>query len=245
MILLVQDDLVSCHIATALLKRLRHAHLVAHDGATAREHLERQPVDLLITDVRLPDGDGLDFVESLVVRPHFQDIPVMLCTAVSDAKTVERALGLGAVDFVRKPIGVDAFAGRIERALKRAPARWENWRDTIRRLRVDSRTFHPLLALAREHLAELLAALARLKAAGEGPAEGEREALSAMVLRVRGAALNVGAIRAVQLVDFLWTGRAAADDVADLHAALTIELAAFDQALQSRSAAPFSAASAR
>ena len=50
----------------------------------------------------------------------------MFCTANADAKTVERALALGAVDFVKKPINVDAFAGRIDRALKRAPARWES-----------------------------------------------------------------------------------------------------------------------
>ncbi len=69
-----------------------------------------------------------------------------------------------------------------------------------------------------------------------------REELSARVLRVRGAALNVGAIRTVQLIDFLWSGRATPEDVADLHAALVIELGAFEQALQSRSSQFFSAA---
>lgn len=244
MILLIEDDLVTCHIMTALLKRLRRAHVVAHDCAAALEHLGRQPIDLIIADVMLPDGHGLDLVEGLVVKPHLQDIPVMFCTAAADAKTVERALGLGAVDFVRKPISVDAFAGRIERALKRAPARWENWRDMAKRLRVDSRTFQPLLTLARDHLAELLAALSRLRDAEGPPSDKERDEVAAKVLRMRGAALNVGAVRTVQLVDFLWPGRASAEDVTDLHAALTIELAAFDQALQSRSASSFSAAAA-
>ncbi len=245
MILLIEDDLVTCHIMTALLKRLRRAHTVVHDGASALEYLGRQPVDLIITDLLLPDGHGLDLVEGLLVKPHLQDIPVMFCTATSDAKTVERALGLGAVDFVKKPINVDVFAGRIERALKRAPARWENWRDMVKRLRVDSRTFHPLLTLARDHLAETIGVLGRLRDAGAAPTDKEREELAALVLRTRGAALNVGAVRTVQLVDFLWTGRATADDVADLHAALTIEFAAFEQALQSRSASSFSAAAAR
>ncbi len=245
MILLIEDDLVTCHIMTALLKRLRRPHVVAHDGATALEHLNRQPFDLIIADLLLPDGHGLDLVERLVVKPYLQDIPVMFCTANADAKTVERALALGAVDFVKKPINVDVFAARIERALKRAPARWESWRDMIKRLRVDSRTFLPLLTLARDHLAELVLALGRLEDAGEASADGGRDELSAKVLRMRGAALNVGAIRTVQLVDFLWTGRATSEDVADLHAALTIELAAFEQALQSRSSAFFAPAAAR
>jgi CheY-like chemotaxis protein len=151
MILLIEDDLVTCHIMTALLKRLRHPHVVAHNGADALELVGRQPTDLIICDLMLPDVPGLELVERILVRPHLQDIPVMFCTANADAKTVERALALGCVDFVKKPIVVDAFAQRIERALKRAPARWESWREMIKRLRVDSRTFQPLLALARDH----------------------------------------------------------------------------------------------
>ncbi len=242
MILLIEDDLVTCHIMTALLKRLRHAHVVAHDGADALEQVARQPVDLIIADLMLPDMHGLELVEQILVRPHLQDIPVMFCTANADAKTVERALALGAVDFVKKPIVVDAFATRIERALKRAPARWESWREMIKRLRVDSRTFQPLLVLARDHLSELVQTLGRVRDGRASVGDVGLSELSAQVLRVRGAALNVGAVRTVQLVDFLWSGRATAEDVADLHAALVIELAAFEQALQSRSSQFFAAA---
>ncbi len=242
MILLIEDDLVTCHIMTALLKRLRHPHVVAHDGAEALEQVARQPIDLIIADLLLPDMHGLELIEQILVKPHLQDIPVMFCTANADAKTVERALAVGAVDFVKKPINVDAFATRIERALKRAPARWESWREMIKRLRVDSRTFHPLLMLARDHLAELVQTLGRIAGGKTTVEEMGREELSARVLRVRGAALNVGAIRTVQLIDFLWSGRATPEDVADLHAALVIELSAFEQALQSRSSQFFSAA---
>jgi CheY-like chemotaxis protein len=227
---------------TALLKRLRHAHVVAHDGAEALEQVARQPVDLIIADLMLPDVHGLELVEQILVRPHLQDIPVMFCTANADAKTVERALALGAVDFVKKPINVDAFATRIDRALKRAPARWESWREMIKRLRVDSRTFQPLLVLARDHLAELVLTLGRIRDGRSTVEETGASELGAQVLRVRGAALNVGAIRTVQLVDFLWSGRATHEDVSDLHAALVIELAAFEQALQSRSSQFFAAA---
>jgi CheY-like chemotaxis protein len=229
---------------TALLKRLRHAHVVAHDGAEALEQVSKYPIDLMIADLMLPDMSGLDLIEQILVRPHLQDIPVMFCTAHADSKTVERALAVGAVDFVKKPLNVDAFAGRIERALKRAPARWESWREMIKRLRVDSRTFAPLLTLAREHLAELTQTLGRIRDGKQTVQEIGRDELSARVLRVRGAALNVGAIRTVQLIDFLWSGRVTPEDVNDLHAALVIELMAFEQALQSRSSQFFSTAAA-
>jgi CheY-like chemotaxis protein len=120
-ILLIEDDLVTCHIMTALLKRLRHPHVVAHNGADALEQVGRQPTDLIIADLLLPDMHGLDLIEQLMIKPYLQDIPVMFCSAAGDAKTVERALALGCVDFVKKPINVDLFAARIDRALKRAP----------------------------------------------------------------------------------------------------------------------------
>jgi putative two-component system response regulator len=241
-ILLIEDDLVTCHIMTALLKRLRHPHVVAHDGAQAMEHVSRQPIDLIIADLMLPDVHGLDLIEQILVKPHLQDIPVMFCTANADSKTVERALALGAVDFVKKPINVDAFAGRVDRALKRAPARWESWREMIKRLRVDSRTFQPLLTLARDHVSELVQTLTKIKDGRTSIDEIGKEELGARVLRVRGAALNVGAIRTVQLIDFLWSGRCTPEDVADLHAALVIELSAFELATQSRSSQFFAAA---
>jgi putative two-component system response regulator len=121
-ILLIEDDLVTCHIMTALLKRLRHPHVVAHSGADALDQVGRQPTDLIIADLLLPDMHGLDLIEQLMIKPYLQDIPVMFCSAAGDAKTVERALALGCVDFVKKPINVDLFAVRIDRALKRAPA---------------------------------------------------------------------------------------------------------------------------
>jgi CheY-like chemotaxis protein len=236
-ILLIEDDLVTCHIMTALLKRVRHPHVVAHNGAEALEHVSRQPIDLIIADLMLPDMNGLDLIEQILVRPHLQDIPVMFCTANADPKTVERALSMGAVDFVKKPIVVDAFAARIDRAHKRAPARWESRRAVIRRLRVDSRAFGPLLGLARDARAGLVAVLGALRDAATGvDAEGAR-ALTARVVGVRSAALNVGAVRAVQLIDFLWTGAATDADVRDLHAALVIELGVIEQALQRRVAA--------
>ena len=237
MILLVEDDLVTCHIMTALLKRLRHPFAVAHNGADALDLVGRQPTDLIVCDVLLPDTSGLELAAQILARPYLQDVPVMFCTATADAQAVERALALGCVDFVKKPVVVDAFAHRIERALTRAPVRWESWRETIKRLRVDARTFQPLLALARDHVAELVFQLGRLQDGRTTLEEMGADELAARVLQVRGAALNVGAVRAVKLVDLLWTGGASPTEIADLHAALVIELAAFEQVLHGRGGA--------
>lgn len=237
MILLVEDDAVTAHIVVATLRRLHHPHVLARTGAEALAHAAHRPIDLMVVDLGLPDVDGLDLVEQMLVRPHLQDIPVLFSTARADTRTVERALSIGAVDFVRKPIAVDAFATRIERALKRAPARWEPWRDVVRRLRVDRRGFEPLLELARDALADLVRALDEIVAGVATVDEIGLDALTARVFGVRGAALNVGAVRTVQLIDHLWSGSGRADDARDLHAALVIELRVVQAALDGRSGA--------
>jgi CheY-like chemotaxis protein len=229
-ILVIEDDLITSHILTALLKRLRLDHEVAGTGAEALKFAAESPVDLFISDLMLPDMHGLDLIEQMIVKPWLQDIPVMFCTADANVKTVERALGMGAVDFVRKPINVDQMQARIERALQRAPKRWESWRDMIKRLRVDGRSFYPLLQMARDELAKLLTQLERWD-----QATGDLEALNQAVQRLRGASMNVGAVRCVQMIDFLWSGSGSGQDAIDLRSALQIEVRGFERAIANRS----------
>lgn len=231
MILLIEDDQITTHILTALMKRQRWECLVATSCADALQMISSVPTDLVITDINLPDGNGLDLVESMIVKPWLQDIPVMICTADGKRATVERALGMGCVDFVKKPINVDQMQSRIGRALTRAPRRWENWREMIKRLRVDGRSFFPLLQLAREQLVRLVEKLERWN-----PQTGDVDELTADVQRLRSAALNVGAVRCVSMIDFLWTGSASEQDVRDLAEALGIEARSFEKAIANRNA---------
>lgn len=229
MILLIEDDLVTCHIITALLKRMRHTYCEAHTGAEAMEQLRSQPIDLVIADMMLPDANGLEILEQKFNLPYLADIPVVCCTAQADIETVEAAMGFGAIDFVKKPIVVQSFTQRINRAMERAPVRWESWRDMSKRMPFYSRTIQPMLAIAQQMLQELDDALA--KAETETPDMTE---LGALVSRVRGAAANVGALRTVHQIDKLWKGAIEEHTIEYLRAALVIERAGFDEAIAAR-----------
>ena len=229
MIQIIEDDLVTCHIITALLKRMRYAYCEAHTGAEALQQLRTQPIDMVIADMMLPDMNGLDLLKQKHSMPHLRDIPVLCCTAQADIETVEAALGFGAIDFVKKPIAIQSFAGRINRAMERSPVRWESWREMSKRLRFYSRTIQPMLAIANQVLHELDDALAQGQV---GPVDVP--SLNSVVTRARGAALNVGAIRTVQQIDKLWKGDGAAEDIEHLRAAMVIELAAFEDAIRNR-----------
>ena len=231
MIQIIEDDLVTCHIISALLKRMRYAYCEAHTGAEALHQLRTQPIDMVIADMMLPDMNGLELLKEKFSLPYLRDIPVLCCTAQADIETVEAALGYGAIDFVKKPIAIQSFAGRINRAMERSPVRWESWREMSKRLRFYSRTIQPMLAIAHQVLHELDDALAQAQVSPP-----EIPLLNSIVTRARGAALNVGAIRTVQQIDKLWKGDGSAEDIEHLRAAMVIELAAFQDAIRNRAA---------
>jgi PleD family two-component response regulator len=231
MIQIIEDDPVTCHILSTLLQRLRYTYCEAHTGEEAMQQLKSCPIDLVIADMGLPDTNGLQLLAAKHALPYLRDIPVLCCTAQADIETVEAALGYGAIDFVKKPIMVQPFAARVNRALERAPVRWESWREMNKRLRFSGRSIQPMLAIAQQVLRELEAALSDALTTETNPS-----ALNALVARARGAAANVGALRTVQQIDRLWHGQAATQDIEHLRAALIIEQAAFDEAIAARAA---------
>jgi CheY-like chemotaxis protein len=226
MIQIIEDDLVTCHIITALLTRMHRTYCVAQTGAEAIAQFTTRPIDLVILDMMLPDMHGLTVLEYKHALPYLRDIPVLCCTSQADIDTVETAMGYGAVDFVRKPLAVGQFADRVARALERAPTRWESWRDMSRRLRFHVSTMGPMLRIAQTVLRELDATLELAQRGNAALPE-----LNAVVARARGAALNVGALRCAQLIDRLWHSEGTPDELAHLRAVLVIELAAFDEAI--------------
>ena len=85
----------------------------------ARSLLESGNYRLCLTDMRLPDGDGLDLVD--YIQHHRPNLPVAVITAFGSIETAIRALKLGAFDFVTKPIELQVLRRLIQHALKLQP----------------------------------------------------------------------------------------------------------------------------
>lgn len=118
--------LLEDHDATRALVA-RSLELAGHDVlafATADEALAGlrcAPIDLLVTDVELPDGDGLDVAVAL--RSARAELPVLVMSGAADPTTTEtRAVRCGAAVFMAKPFGLDALVDACERLLGRAVA---------------------------------------------------------------------------------------------------------------------------
>ncbi len=84
--------------------------------ARARHYLQQQPFDLCLTDMRLPDGDGIELVR--LISQYCPETPVAVITAHGNVETAVAALKAGAFDFISKPVDLQALRNLVKRALK-------------------------------------------------------------------------------------------------------------------------------
>ena len=89
------------------------------NGRAALERLERQPFDLVLLDVQMPEMDGLAVLDRMKSDMSLRDVPVIMVSAVDDFETVLRCIKLGAEDYVQKPFNGELLRARVETALER------------------------------------------------------------------------------------------------------------------------------
>ncbi|MDJ0904855.1 MAG: sigma-54 dependent transcriptional regulator [Woeseiaceae bacterium] len=114
--LVIDDEPDICELLTLTLGRMDIETDTAEDVAGAKSLLEREPYDLCLTDMRLPDGDGLELVEWM--QTHAAGIPVAVITAHGNVETAVQALKLGAFDFISKPLDLNNLRNIVGNALR-------------------------------------------------------------------------------------------------------------------------------
>ena len=123
--LLVVDDEPSARTTLALLLRKRGHRVLEAEGVTAAaKRLADEVFDLVVTDLRMPDGDGLDVLRA--VKAHSPATEVILLTAYAEWKSAKEAIRLGALDYFEKGQEPDELNHRIDKALAGRALRREN-----------------------------------------------------------------------------------------------------------------------
>ncbi len=119
-VLIVDDEAIFCSIAADGLRAsaLGCEVLTAGNGREALEVLARQPVDLVVTDLRMPELDGLELLSELMRRSP--RLPVIVMTAYGTPAMEERVERDGAVAYLEKPIDFDQLRETIAELLQRA-----------------------------------------------------------------------------------------------------------------------------
>lgn len=115
-IMAIDDDPVTCSILARILTRYGCAYEIIRSGSEAMQKIGSEKYDLLITDLKMPDVDGMTILkESKKAHP---DVPVVMITGFSTVESAVEAMKSGAYDYVRKPIDHDELLLIIERSLE-------------------------------------------------------------------------------------------------------------------------------
>ncbi|MDO9317348.1 MAG: sigma-54 dependent transcriptional regulator [Gammaproteobacteria bacterium] len=115
-VLIVDDEPDIRELLEITLGRMSLITESASNLSSANELLQRKKFSLCLTDMKLPDGNGLDLVEH--IQHYYSHMPVAVITAHGNTETAIRALKAGAFDFVSKPVDLQKLRDLVNSALK-------------------------------------------------------------------------------------------------------------------------------
>jgi len=118
-ILIVDDEPETVRILAVMLGMKGYDVVKAFRGLQALEIIARQPPDLVLLDVMLPDVDGIGVLRRLRSAPATRDLPVLLISARSSDEAIGAAMAVGATDYIVKPFNRTDLFQRVAVALRR------------------------------------------------------------------------------------------------------------------------------
>jgi CheY-like chemotaxis protein len=115
-ILIVEDNLVNRKILEMSLRE--YPTVPARTGKEALECLKSYPdIQLIITDIMMPEMDGLEFINLVKQHIMWKEIPVIMCTTLSDGESVKKSIEMGCRDYLVKPIEPSILLQKVRKAL--------------------------------------------------------------------------------------------------------------------------------
>ena len=113
-VLIVDDESDICELIEITLMRMDIASQSALNLTDAKSLLDTAAFDLCLTDMRLPDGNGIELVE--YVQKNYKDLPIAVITAHGNMESAVKALKAGAFDFVSKPVDIQILRNLVSAA---------------------------------------------------------------------------------------------------------------------------------
>ncbi|HUF28240.1 MAG TPA: HD domain-containing phosphohydrolase [Gemmatimonadaceae bacterium] len=155
--LIVDDEPRLRQVLVRLMEGDGFACSEAANGRQALEQLRRETVPLVLTDLRMPEMDGVELLRQ--IRARHPDIAVVLITAIADVETAVGCLGIGAMDYLTKPFHLDEVRARVSQALEKRRLILENRQYQERleeRVAVQARRLEELFLASIQSLADAL-----------------------------------------------------------------------------------------
>ncbi len=115
-ILLVEDNLTIIKGLEYAFQSNGYEFQAVKTVRETKKYLEQQNVDLVVLDISLPDGNGMNLYEDYLV---YKRIPTIFLTAIDEEESIVKALNLGADDYITKPFSTKELMARVNRVLMR------------------------------------------------------------------------------------------------------------------------------
>jgi two-component system phosphate regulon response regulator PhoB len=116
-IIVADDDKVLSQMICGILRENRHKPMPAFDAMQVMMFAMRQSPDLVLLDISMPGGTGLDVLRKLKSNSKTANVPVIIITGSTDQKLPDEVLKLGASQFLSKPIDPVVLMEAVEKAV--------------------------------------------------------------------------------------------------------------------------------
>ncbi len=131
-VLVVDDNKVNRLLLARSVELQGHTVATAENGRVALELLRREPFDLLLLDIEMPEMDGIQVLEQLKADRQLRDLPVIVTSVIEGLDSVVRCIELGAEDYLHKPVNPVLLKARINASLEKKRLR-DQQKELVRR----------------------------------------------------------------------------------------------------------------
>lgn len=126
-ILVVDDEELVRNLVVTLLARLGHSYITAADGVDALDRMKGNQIDAVITDIKMPNMDGVALTVEILKR--YPGLPILVMTAFDEEYSAGAAIAAGAREYIKKPFSPDEFFAQLQKMIEDS--------ETIKRLKND------------------------------------------------------------------------------------------------------------
>ena len=114
-ILVVDDEELIRNLVVTFLSKLGHSCLTAIDGVDALGKMKENKIDVVITDIKMPNMDGITLTSEISIQ--YPGLPIMVMTAFDEEYSAGIAISAGAREFIKKPFSLEEFSIRLHKMI--------------------------------------------------------------------------------------------------------------------------------
>lgn len=160
-VLVVDDNIDMCHFVADALRGVYDV-MTAYDGKKALDIILKEDIDLVVTDVMMPEIDGLELCQKIKTDLRYSHIPVLLLTAKTAEESIIEGLQMGADDYITKPFNVEMLRLRVEKFIEKREVRHKEFKQKmdispseITITPVDEEFIQKAIGIVEQHMSDL------------------------------------------------------------------------------------------